>query len=106
MVEKEKGCNATNCDKHCSLCMGYSEGLVLDGCLGHNNSRLIFRYLLHNYQHILNIFLLESLVKAIFDLYNLYRGLYYYKFVNKTPTFRNSVILTTIYYLFSYLNTI
>lgn len=48
---------------------------VLDGSLRHYNSRLIFRYLLHNSQHILNIFLLESLVTAIFGLFNLYRGL-------------------------------
>ena len=31
MVEKEKGCNAANCDKHCSLCYLWviPEGLVL-----------------------------------------------------------------------------
>lgn len=45
MVEKEKGCNATNCDKHCSLCMGYSEGLVLDGCLRRKPIYLSFRHL-------------------------------------------------------------
>ena len=77
MVEKEKGCNAANCDKHCSLCYLWviPEGLVLYRGLRHYNSRLIFRYLLHNSQHILNIFLLESLVEAIFGLFNLYRGL-------------------------------
>ena len=36
MVEKEKGCNAANCDKHCSLCYLWviPEGLVLYRSLG------------------------------------------------------------------------
>ena len=38
MVEKEKGCNAANCDKHCSLCYLWviPEGLVLYCSLRHH----------------------------------------------------------------------
>lgn len=70
------GCNACfhrALQPNCRIMLRYV--LSLDGSLRHYNSRLIFRYLLHNSQHILNIFLLESLVTAIFGLFNLYRGL-------------------------------
>lgn len=44
MVEKEKGCNAANCDKHCSLCYLWviPEGLVLYRSLGRCHICLIF----------------------------------------------------------------
>lgn len=44
MVEKEKGCNAANCDKHCSLCYLWviPEGLVLYRSLRHCHICLIF----------------------------------------------------------------
>lgn len=42
MVEKEKGYNAANCDKHCSLCYLWviPEGLVLYRSLRHRNLHL------------------------------------------------------------------
>ena len=44
MVEKEKGCNAANCDKHCSLCYLWviPEGLVLYRSLRRCHICLIF----------------------------------------------------------------
>lgn len=49
MVEKEKGCNAANCDKHCSLCYLWviPEGLVLYRCLRHHYMGYIFQALKH-----------------------------------------------------------
>lgn len=47
MVEKEKGCNAANCDKHCSLCYLWviPEGLVLYRGLRRKPIYMSFRHL-------------------------------------------------------------